>query len=101
MAAKNVHSKSTKGLQSHSLLVCKQMCYQKALSSVLQCCSAVRWTLCLPVSTHKFGFVHSAMWSSEVFYMHTYPLQIDLQEHVYTQSEGQMVIRFTVIPALG
>lgn len=33
--------------------------------------------------------------------MHTYPLQIDLQERVYTQSEGQMVIRFAVIPAPG
>lgn len=33
--------------------------------------------------------------------MHTYPLQIDLQEHVYPHSEGQMVIRFAVITAPG
>lgn len=48
-AANAVHCESTKGscLQSHSVLVCKQMCCHEALSSVLQCWSAVRWTLCL------------------------------------------------------
>lgn len=51
VAANTLHCESTKGpcLQSHSVLVCKQMCHHEALSSGLQCWSAVRWTLCLPL----------------------------------------------------
>lgn len=66
VAANTVHCKSTEGLclHSHSVLVCKQMCRHEVLSSVPQCWSAVRWTLCLclPLFPHTNLALFTKLW---------------------------------------